>query len=233
MSKKNAELPPGAVDVAGLGAPYQPQVNLLPPEVRAKRSLGRIKAWLVVVLLAVVALAAAGYVWSMSVENEALEELAEKESEVMRLQAEQAEYSDVPRVKGMIASTQEALETSTATEVLWPELLGSIQATLPETVRLLDLSTSLPGPAKPETLSGNPLDPPAVGSVDFTARASVLPDLALWMDELMTIPAVVGVVFDTADYAVDDDVVGYDISVTVQIDAGVYALRHVEIEEGE
>lgn len=232
MSKNQPELPPGAVDVAGLGAPRQPQVNLLPPEVRAKRSLGRVKAWLAVTLLAVLLISAAAVVGSMFVERAALEELAVKEAEVARLQAEQTKYAEVPRIKGVIAATQEALDVTTATEVLWPGLLGSIQATLPENVRLLTLATTLPGPGAPETPSGNPLDPESIGFIGFTARAAVLPDMAQWMDQLATIPGVTGVAFETADFAADEEVYGYDITVNIQLDRTILA-HQPEIEEAE
>ena len=43
----------GRADLARLGAPPLPQVNLLPPEVRASRRLGRTKAWLGVNVTAV------------------------------------------------------------------------------------------------------------------------------------------------------------------------------------
>lgn len=232
MSKNQPELPPGAVDVAGLGAPRQPQVNLLPPEVRAKRSLGRVKAWLAITLLAVLLVSVAGVVLAMFVEKAATDELAAKEAEVVRLQSEKTKYAEVPRVKGLIAATQEALDVTTATEVLWPGLLGSIQATLPENVRILTLSTTLPGPGAPETPSGNPLDPESIGFIGFTGRAAVLPDMAQWMDQLATIPGVTGVSFETADFAADETVYGYDITVTMQVDRTILA-NQPETEEAE
>ena len=233
MSKNQPDLPPGAVDVAGLGAPRQPQVNLLPPEVRAKRSLGRVKAWLAVTLLAVLLAAVAGVVLAMVVENRAADDLQAKQDEISRLQSEQARYAEVPRIKGQISATQQARDTVMATEVLWPQFLGAVQATIPDNVRMKTLTTELPGPTVPETPSANPLDPPAVGSVSFSGRASLLPDLAQWMDQLAAIPGVVGVTFDSADFADDEGVYGYDITVGIQVDSTVYAHQYAQAEEVE
>ena len=48
-------------DTTQLGAPSLPQVNLLPPEIKAARNLSRIKGWLGVALLMTLVLAALGY----------------------------------------------------------------------------------------------------------------------------------------------------------------------------
>lgn len=233
MSKKNSpDLPPGTVDLVGLGAPLQPQVNLLPPEIRARRSLGRLKMWLGVALLAVLVVAAGGVVWAMSVENRANEQRQAVQDDIAEILAEQAKYSEVPTIKRALADTVAARDLVMSTEVLWAEFLGSIQATIPANVRLIDMTTSLPGPFSAETPSSNPLDPPAVGAVVFNGRASVLPDLADWMDRLAIIPGVVGVSFESADLMDDEGVIGYDISVTVQVDATVQSHRFAA-EEGE
>lgn len=233
MSPKAAlaeALPDGRVDFVGLGAALRPQVNLLPPEIRNRRSLGRVKVRLGIALLFVLLLAALAFVYAAFTENTAAEELAAAQRDVADLTAQQEEFAEVPRVKGQIDAVATARELTMATEVLWTTYLRSVQAVTPEPVRITTFSTAMPGPLQAPMSSTSPLDALSVGSVNFTGNAATLPDLAAWMDALDAVPGLADPTYTTAELTDDDGVTSYSIAVTVQVDDKAYALRFVPKE---
>ncbi|WP_024288213.1 PilN domain-containing protein [Cellulomonas sp. KRMCY2] len=222
--------PDGRVDYAGLGAALRPQVNLLPPEIRNRRSLGRVKVRLGLALLIVLLIAAVAFVYAAFTEKAAAEELATTQRQVADLAAQQEEFAEVPRVKSQIDAVATARDLTMATEVLWTEYLRSVQAVTPESVRITTFSTAMPGPLQAPITSTSPLDAVSVGSVSLTGNAATLPDLATWMDALDAIPGLADPTYTTAELTDDDGVISYSIAVTVQVDDNAYALRFVPKE---
>ncbi len=222
---------PGAVDVAAIGAPASPQVNLLPPEIRSNRALARVKVRLLLALLVVVLVGMLAFVYAILTERTAAADLARAQKEAQDLVAEQATYAEVPAIKDRIEAAEDARAELTETEVLWSEYLGAIQAVTPPTVALEQLSTMLPGPLQPPTPSGNPLDALSIGQISFTATSATLPDMAAWMDVLDTVPGFADPTYTTADLVIDEAFVGYTISVTIQVDPEVFAHRFVETDD--
>jgi len=217
----------GRVDIVGLGIARFPQVNLLPAEIRAGRVLGRVRIRLAVVLLATVLLAAGGFIGSTVVERSAASDLAAKQAEVQRLVGEQAKYNEVPLLKGQIASTLSARRLGMSTEVLWKGYLGAIQAVTPTDVTISQLTTELPSPVLPGSVSAAPLIAPSLGSISFVGQARTLPDLSAWMEALDGIPGFADARFATAALADANGVVYYDIATTVQVNDIAFASRFV------
>jgi hypothetical protein len=210
----------------------QPQVNLLPPEIRSRRDLGRVKVRLGIglILLVLVLLTAFGY--SILAERTASGELQAVQDEVADLQAEQARYAEVPLVKSQIASALAARELAMSTEVLWSDYLRAIQTVAPDGWVLRTLTTAMPTPVTLPVGPANPWGEPSVGSLSFTGRAMTLPDIAAWADALESIPGFSDAYFTSAEITDEKGIVFYDVSSTVQVDAQVFALRFI-IEEGE
>lgn len=229
--RSTAPVPAGAFMPSALGATAQAQVNLLPPEIRSSRALGRAKVGMAFALLAVVVAAAVGYVFASLSLAEASGELVVAEAEAQRLTSEQAQYSEVPLVKGLIQSVQEARALGMSTEVLWPDYLRSVQAVTPEGVSIELISTEMPNPLSAATVSADPLDAPSVGVIYFTARARTLPDLAAWMDALDGVRGFADPTYSTAEYLGEDGLTYYQIAVSVQVDESAYASRFVVAEE--
>lgn len=230
MSRRGAVLDaptaaPDRLDLAGLQAAPRAQVNLLPPEVYSKRSLGKVKARLGLALVGVLLLAVAAFVYAAFAEKLAADELAQAQDEVARLQQEQLQYAEVPLVKGYISAVEAARELGTATEVLWPDYLRAVQAVTPEGVAVVELTTEMPGPITSGTPSANPLDSVSVGSITFTGQAATLPDLAAWMEALDRIPGFSDASFSTAELTSEEGVTFYAIVTTIRVDETVFAGR--------
>ena len=127
-----AAMPEGNFSPSALGATTQPQVNLLPPEIRSRRDLGRVKVRLGIGLVVLILALLAAFGYAILAERTASAELQVVQDEVVRLQAEQIRYAEVPLVKGQIASALEGRELAMSTEVLWFDYLRAIQAVGPD-----------------------------------------------------------------------------------------------------
>ena len=80
------------------GAPRLPQVDLLPPEVRAGRGLSQLKRLLALGLVVVVLLAGVAYGWAYLAEQSANDHLADSQDEAAALVREKQKYAEVPAV---------------------------------------------------------------------------------------------------------------------------------------
>lgn len=223
----------GGLDLAGLGAHPKPQVNLLPPEVHSRRALGRTKVRLALGLGIFVIVLALGWAYAAWTAATAADELAFQQSESARLTAEQAQYSEVPRVKNAITRAQEAREFGTSTEVLYSDLLTEIKSVRPETWSYMSITTQMPTPVEPAAAPVNPLLGAGVGTLAITGRAVTVPDVSAWQEAIETIPGITDSFATTAKITDEDGSVFYAVSATVQVDESRFAHRFVQQEEAK
>lgn len=171
------------------GAPSTPQVNLLPPEIRASRSLARVKQVLLLVFVLVVAGAAGGYYWAMTQVQSAQDELSAVEAETQRLLNAQKEYAEVPRVLGLLDRATRAREIGTQTEILWAPYLRALMATAPPGVAFENIQFTGSTPTAMLTPPTNPLfQGEYVGSLQWIGRSVGSVDAAAWIEALETVP---------------------------------------------
>lgn len=205
--------------------PYAfPQVDLLPPEIREGRRLGRLRAWLVLGLLGVVAVCGSGWGLALVQQRDAEEELAVVEARSAELAVQQQQYAEVPRVLSQIRGLEDARLRVTGTEVLWQPYLRAIAAAAPDGVSIESLTAGV------EQAPGGPAgSDPAVaaspGTVVFTARSRDLPDTATWVEQLAAVPGFSDPWFSTASITETDGVVYYTVSAQVGIDSAAFAHR--------
>ncbi len=201
-----------------------PQVDLLPPEVRAGRKLGQTKRLLVLAVLAVVLLAVLGWVYAKFTLDSANQDLADAQVETDRLTAEQAKYAEVPQIQGQLSRANNALSSATATEVLWKPYFEALRAVTPAQVSYESLQVTMSNDPNAAT-SGDPLQQPSLGQVVFTARSVTLPDIAAWMDAVSAVPGLSDPWFTQASMTDKDGSVYYQVSGTVQITSTALAHR--------
>ncbi len=213
------------VNPSSLGAPTVPQVNLLPPEIRSKRALGRVKVRLAVMLLVVLLVAALGFVYAAFTERDAATELATAQDEAAALVTRQEQFAEVPQVKGAINRTQEARAYGMSTEVMWRDFLFAIQAVTPQGVSFKSLVIDLPQPGMVTGTVANPLAQESIGTVTFTGRSTTLPNVAAWLDALDSVPGFSDPTFSTATLTDQNGASVYDVTSTVQVDRSVFANR--------
>ncbi|NMM16802.1 MAG: fimbrial assembly protein [Cellulomonas sp.] len=204
--------------------PSLPQVNLLPPEVRAARGLTHIKRILGAALLGVLLLAGVGYALALSVSASATADLATAQVETVRLQAEEAKYADVPIIVNGLKRTTDARTLGMASEIQWKGYLDAITAVLPTgaSITALSVAQATPSIAAPSPLDA--LSKQGVALITFTGRAATLPDSSAWIDALNQIPTFYSATFSAVTLEDTSGKHGYTISSTVSVDST--ALSH-------
>ncbi|NUU17659.1 fimbrial assembly protein [Cellulomonas humilata] len=210
---------------AALGGPALPQVNLLPPEVKAARGLVNTKRWLAVTIGVVLVLIALVYVFAILARSTAENELATEQDQTTRLQAEVSKYAEVPQVLSNLDRTEAALTLGTSTEIMWKGYLDAIAAVLPPNVSIDTFNVSQATPWTAAQPVQDFLAAPSVGIITFTARTSTLPDNAAWLDALATIPNLSNPTFSAAAVTAQDGEPYYTVSASVQVQSGAFALR--------
>lgn len=211
--------------------PRLPQVNLLPPEVHAKRNLSRVKRWLVLVLVLAVLLAGGLVALAVMAQQAADDELALQQAQTERLLAEQQQYAEVPLVLTELESIRTARELAMSTEVFWQDYLAAVAATAPTDVSIETASITAPSPMEPTPVAADPLLGAAVASITFSANSRTVPDTAAWIDGLNSVPGLADAWFSSASVTEVDGVVFYSVSGTVQVHADARTQRFT-IEEG-
>ena len=201
-----------------------PQVDLLPPEVRAGRKFRQTKRLLALLVLAVVLLAVLGWVYALFTLRDANQQVADAQAETDRLTAEQATYAEVPQVQSQLSRAQDAISSATATEILWKGYLEAFRAVTPSGVTYSQMSLSVSSDPS-ANVSSDPLQSPSIGQISFSGSAATLPDLAAWMDAVRTVPGLADPWFSQANVTDQEGNVSFQISGTVQITDAALAHR--------
>lgn len=218
--------PRGTLIINGL-----PQVNLLPPEVKAARGLKVVKRLLALGLVLVVGLIALAYAGALIARSDAETALAEAQAETARLRAEEQRYAEVPLVLGALDNTLAARELGMSTEVLWKEHLDAVTAVLPENVSIETLTLTGATPMALPAPPASPLYAESVAELTFSGRTATVPDTAAWIDALNSIPGFSDAWVRAAEVQAEDGSVYYAVDSSVRVLQSAYAQRFVATEE--
>ncbi len=208
-----------------------PQVNLLPPEVKAARGLVNIKRWLGLSLVFVLALAVLAYGFSFLENQRTQGELADAQQENARLMQEQAEYAEVPQVLSELKRSESARTLGMGADVLWKPYIDAIAAVLPAGVSIDNFTVTQSTPFSAGQTVADPLIEPGLGSIVFTVRTSTLPDDAAWLDALNSIPGLGDATMTSAALMQTEGEPYYGVTTSVQILESALSGRFVPTEE--
>lgn len=230
-AREGARTPQPSGAVPGL-----PQVNLLPPEVRAARGLKSTKRLLVLVLVAVLLLCGGGYVLSSFAERSAQDELADADAVTAELQTEAQQYAEVPQVLGEIDRVTGARAYGMAPDVEWSQYVSAVVVLLPPGTFVEAFTMTLGNPVEASSAEGDPLQPAdSVGRLEVVGRMTTLPDTASWMDALGQVPGFTDPRVSSALTAEDDGKTFYRVTVSVQVTPKAFSGRYAadaQQEEG-
>lgn len=206
-------------------APALPQVNLLPPEVKAARGLAATKRWLALGVLVAVLMSAGLVVKATFDQSSADDKLTNAQNDTARLNAQKAQYAEVPAVLNELQRAKDARELGMSTEVLWRSIVRAIAATTPPGVRIDTMRTVS---ATPMVLPAAPVDPLAaagISTITFTAQSVTIPDTEAWLRALSTIPGFSDAWFSQEIISADGDAVFYNLNAVVLVTDQAYAER--------
>ncbi|KQS97209.1 hypothetical protein [Cellulomonas sp. Leaf395] len=209
-----------------------PQVNLLPPEVRAARGLRATKRWLVVGIVVTVVGCVGAFGLALISGTQAATELAEAQAETTRLQQEQAKYAEVPVVLDALAAATSARTIGMSTDVQWKSYVDAIAAVLPANVSFDSTTVTVATPMSAAPAPADPLQLPSVGQIQFTARSSAIPDTSAWIDALNSVPGLGDAWVSSATVGEDETGIYYTVASTVQVTDAAYSHRF-DATEGE
>ena len=207
-----------------------PQVNLLPPEIRAGRQLTSIKSWLGIALL-VTLLVASGLVVMTEMNLRSAEDaLAETEDQNAALVAQQAQYAEVPAVLSQLENITNVRLLGMAPEVIWRPYIQALAATAPAGVSLDTVSVTMVSGEVVSTTGTIPTDR-VIAVITFQAKSATLPDTAAWMDGLAVVNGLSDPWFTTAVLGSQNEVTHYAVNGTINVTYDALALRFLPVEE--
>ncbi|MCJ7827185.1 MAG: hypothetical protein MUP36_02970, partial [Demequinaceae bacterium] len=125
---------------ASIKAAHEPQVNLLPPEVEARRARGRQRGLIGMAFFAFLLLLGLGIYWAHSQESDAQTELQAAIDEGARLQAEIDGYQYVLDVQAELAPARNARTFVGSTEIRYGEILRQMEEVMPTKTRIMGMT---------------------------------------------------------------------------------------------
>ena len=236
-SKKDAESPGGPKDSRsqrsepirrGGSGPNAtvggaPRVDLMPPEIRLRRSQLRTRRSLRLALLGVFVIVVVACAGTWAFNGLAQAALTEAAAQQQGLVAEQAKYSDVTIVKASIKLIEAGQIVGDSSEIDWQSYLTKLQATLPTGVTLTTVTVDSATPLKSFAQTVTPLQGGRIATLEFTASSVSLPSIPLWLDGLKTLPGFV----DATPGSVTLADTSYTANVSMHINADALANRFV------
>lgn len=197
-----------------------PRVDLLPPEVSARRAATARRRSLVFGVVGVAAATVLAIVGAFAYSVQANVALALEQQRTTQLLGEQAKFTGVRGMQDQISLIQAAQEVGGSTEVDWKAYLEKIQATLPGAVGIQTVQIDAASPLAVYAQSTTPLEGPRVATIAFTATTDSFPQMPQWLSALESLPAYVDA---TPDSATRDEGNGtYTVSITMHVSAEIY-----------
>lgn len=198
-----------------------PRADLMPPEIRLRRSQLHVRRSLRLALLGVVVVVAAACAATWAFNGLAQTALTEAQAQQQALVVEQSKYSNVTTVKSSIALIKAGQIVGDSSEIDWQSYLTKLQATLPAGVTLSTVTVDSATPLKPYAQTTTPLQGGRIATLEFTASSTSLPSIPVWLNGLRSLPGFV----DATPGSVKLANTGYAADVTMHINADALANR--------
>jgi Tfp pilus assembly protein PilN len=198
-----------------------PRADLMPPEIRLRRSQLRTRRALRFALLGVSVVVAFACAATWALNGLAQTALLETRAQQQALVVEQSKYSNVTTVKASIALIKAGQIVGDSSEIDWADYLTKLQATLPAGVALSTVTVDSATPLKPYAQTTTPLQGVRIATLQFTASSASLPSIPIWLNGLKSLPGFV----DATPGSVTLSDKGYTADVSMHINAVALANR--------
>jgi Tfp pilus assembly protein PilN len=170
-----------SVESLATGRAPLPRVNLLPPEVHQARQARRVQLALGAGV-AFVALAVGGvYLMETQDANAAKESLSAAQAKSATLEAQKAQYADVPKTLAAIDAAETARETAMAKDVQWYRYLNDLSYVTPKSAFFMTVDVTLT-PDSAANSQAPAIGAPGVATVAVTGAAKAHNDVASWLN---------------------------------------------------
>lgn len=230
---------PGDLGSSGDGTPKRattpltavgrdPRVDLLPKEVhidRRARATAR-RAWLGVVVVAVVTVLLIGGATINSVRSGSDLKAAQDETNSLLLQ--QQKYSEVRDVERQSTLIQAGQTVGGSTEIDWQKYLSEVQGYLPSDVVISGLTIDSAVPMTTYEQAKVPLQGERIATVDIKVVSASLPSVPDWTERLSKLTGYVDSTMTTITKQTGDGATGYLASITLHINEKAYDDKYAE-----
>lgn len=226
VTDRKAAEKPGSVAVGF------PQINLLPPELRASRALARTKRLLGGALVLVLVFAAGIYGVAAVRAGASQSALTDANTTTASLLTEKSKYSEVTAVLQGVERAKTARIFATSTEVQWADYLQAISAVAPQQASIQTVTIESATPLAPMAAPIDVLSTVSLARITFTWRVLVSPDASAWLVALEGVPGLANPTITSVTVAGDDTTpVFYDVVCAVQVTDVALAKRFVAGQE--
>jgi hypothetical protein len=183
-------VPSAPAGTAGAALPVgaSPRVDLMPPEIRVKRSQLRTRRSLRMVLVGVVAVTLVACGATLAWNKITQTSLGVAQAEQQSLVAQQAKFGEVTTISDQIALIEAGQRVGSATEVQWGPYITQLQAALPAGTTLLTVSVDSASPVSSFAQSTAPLLGGRIATLSVSTRGQQLPSVADLIDGLQKLP---------------------------------------------
>jgi Tfp pilus assembly protein PilN len=197
-----------------------PRVDLLPPEVHARRQDGRLNRMLVLVLVAAVVLSGGVVLGAKLVADGSAANLAGAQARTAQLLAEQRRYSTVSSTKSRLAATRAARVTVAGHVIDWRGYLRSVSATLPAGVHVAAATVETAGATTTGAAAAGVAAPPGtVATLTLQVRTAHWTAVQDWLTAL---PALRGFLDASPTTVSADALNGVTATVVVHVGEAAY-----------
>jgi hypothetical protein len=198
-----------------------PRVDLMPPEIRLKRSQLRTRRSLRLVLFGVFVVVLAGCIGTWAMGTVAQATLSAAQAQQQQLVLQQAKYSAVTTIKQSISLIEAGQKVGDSTEIDWQSYLTELQAKLPAGSTFSTVTVKSATPLVPLDQATSPLQGSRIATLTFTSTSPTLPSIPDLLNGLKTLPGFVdatpgNVTLETGVYTAD---------VTMHINTEAFANR--------
>lgn len=211
----------------GLVLGAEPRVDLLPPEVIARKKAKATRRRLTGILIGVVVLVAGGFAAATWNVGQSRAELATAQDRSIELLSSQAEYSEVTQVQATVDSTIAARQFGAATEVDWKAYLSGIRAVLPANVSIDTVTVDSASPLVVFEQATAPLQDARVATLTLGLTSPDLPTVPQWLEAMRGLP---GFADANPGSITRSDTGTYKVELTMHINDGAYSNRFAATE---
>ncbi|PZE74091.1 hypothetical protein DEI82_12155 [Curtobacterium sp. MCBD17_019] len=208
----------------------EPRVDLLPSEVhvhRRERAAIR-RAWLAVVVVAALVIAATAGAAAESVHSRV--DLATANTETNALASQQGQFTDLRDVEQQTALREAAQTVGGSTEINWSDLLHRVANSLPAGVTITSLSIDAANATTPYTQATTPLQGQRVATIQLQAVSASVPAVPTWLDAVKELP---GYVDANAGSVTQASGAGeYTVALTIHVGEKAYDGRYAADKTG-
>jgi Tfp pilus assembly protein PilN len=167
-----------------LGTYVVPRVNLLPPEIAAKRGERRSYALMGVAVAGAGVTVAALYLGQASKVSAARHERADVAAQAAKLDVKRKSLQNVQDTFLAVDADEALLTQAYSHRVLWSVYLHNLSIAMPENVWITNFTATADGAEAPATLA---LPQATYGTMTFAGKAFSYKDVAAWLDSFAKI----------------------------------------------